>query len=147
MIEMRIVDIGADELQRRNAKIRPVVSRNGKLYYLRPYSLREIRTTSYYDTCDRDIIEPVKENTLEVLEGCDFLCLHPYDYADKEKRFRPTVADVLRQISRRHLWWVKAFEIIEEPQGVPSGREDTFPSIAFNSGYHVSKVRLYGARK
>ena len=61
--------------------------------------------------------------------------------------FKPSVGEVLAQIKEHDLPLVKAFEIIEGPQTVDDFHKDSFTSIAFDNGYHVSTVRLYRAKR
>ena len=84
--------------------------------------------------------EEVGKNELEVWEGHDFVCLHTYGYYGI---FKPSVGEVLAQIRERDVPIVKAFEIIESPQTADDFYKDSFTSIAFDNGYHVSTVRLY----
>ena len=87
--------------------------------------------------------DEVGKDELEVLEGRDFVCLHMYGYYGL---FKPSVGEVLSQINEYDLPWVKAFEIIEKPETAEDFYKDSFTSIAFENGYHVSTVRLYGAK-
>ena len=90
-----------------------------------------------------DLREEVGKDELEVLEGRDFVCLHSYSYYGF---FKPSVGEVLSQIKEHDLPFVKAFEIIESPQTADDFHNDSFTSIAFDNGYHVSTVRLYGLK-
>lgn len=141
MFLMGIPKIDDAELKRRYSRVKPVVTVKGKLYHLREYSLSEIKNTSYYDSRERDVRDIVPTATLEIWEGHDFPCLHPYGYPEKD--FRPTVSDVLSQISQNDFCWVKAFEIIEAPQGLPNTSANTLRAMAYKNGFHVSIVRLY----
>lgn len=86
----------------------------------------------------------VGEGELEVLEGRDFVCLHGYGYYGL---FKPSIGEVLSQIKEYDLPFVSAFEIIESPEVAEDFHKDSFTSIAFDNGYHVSKVRLYRSKR
>jgi hypothetical protein len=141
MFLMGIPKIDDAELKRRYSRVKPVVTVKGKLHHLREYSLSEIKNTSYYDSRERDVRDIVPTATLEIWEGHDFPCLHPISYP--ENNFKPTVGDVLSQISQNDLWCVKAFEIIEAPQELPSMHSNTLRAMAYKNGFHVSMVRMY----
>lgn len=74
------------------------------------------------------------------MDGRDFYCLHSYGYYGL---FKPTIKEVLSQISRYDLDFVKAFEAIEIPLTANDFYKNSFTSIAFENGYHVFTVRLY----
>ena len=99
---------------------------------------------SYFFNRHEDVREEVGEDELEVLEGRDFVCLHSYGYYGL---FKPSVGEVLSQIKEYDLPFIKAFEIIESPQTAADFHKDSFTSIAFDNGYHVSTVRLYGEKR
>ena len=140
MFFMSIPRIGDDEVKRRYSKIRPVVTVDGKLYYLREYSVRELRETSYYENREKDIISCVREDELEIWEGHDFTCLHSYGYPEV---FKPCAGEILAQLSQFDLGRVRAFEIIEAPETKEDFHKTNFHTTAFNNGFHVSTVRLY----
>lgn len=144
MTEVLIPIISDDELMKRYKQIKPVITLNGKLHYFREFTLEEIREFSYLWNRDKDVREEVGEDELEVLEGKDFSCLHLYGYYGL---FKPSIGEVLSQINNKDLPFVKAFEIIESPKTARDFHKDKFTSIAFSKGYHVSTVRLYGAKK
>ena len=139
MFNVSIPKISDEELKKRYEQIRPVITVNGKLHYFREFTLDELRSINYLWNIAFDVREEVEENKFEVLEGKDFVCLHYY--ADP-RLFKPSVADVLSQIKESDLPFVKAFEIIKSPKKV----KDSFTSIAFDNGYHVSTVMLYGEK-
>lgn len=144
MFEMSIPSISDEELKSLYERIEPVVRVNGKLYYLRVFSLDELRDINYLWNVTEKVVEKVKENELESLKDKDFVCLHSYGY---HGYFKPSICEVLSQINKDDTHLVKAFEIIEYPTNAEDLTKDSFTSIAFANGYHVSKVRLYAAKK
>ena len=143
MFNVSIPTISDKELKKRYEQIKPVITVKGKLHYFREFTFDELRSISYIWNLDEDVREEVGENKLEVLEDRDFVCLHGYGYPGF---FKPSVAEVLSQIKEYDLPFVKAFEIIESPQTANDFYKDSFTSIAFDNGYHVSTVRLYRAK-
>ncbi len=140
MFEVSIPKISDEEMMKRYAQVKPVITKDGKLYSLRQFSPEEINGISYIWKLDEDIREEIPDGTLEVLEGRDFVCLHKYGYYGL---FKPSIGEVLAQIKEYDLPFVSAFEIIEEPETAEDFHKDSFTSIAFDNGYHVSTVRLY----
>ena len=140
MFEMSIPQISDEELMRRYEQIKPVIRVDGKLHYLREYTLQDLRYRSYYWNRAKDVREEVKEDELEVWKGKDFACLHSWNYYGF---FMPSVGEVLSQINEYDVSKIKAFEIIETPKTAADFHKDSFTDIAFNNGYHVSTVRLY----
>lgn len=141
MFNVSIPKISDEEMKKRYEHIKPVITVNGKLHYLRSYSLKELRGISYLWNGNEDMREEVRENELKILEGRDFICLHSYGYYGF---FKPTIGEVLSQIKEDDIPLIKAFEIIESPQTYADFHKDSFTSIAFKNGYHVSTVRVYG---
>lgn len=129
---------------KRYEQIKSVLTVNGKFHYFREYTLKELSNMSYLFNRNEDVREEVGKDELEVLEGRDFVCLHSWSYYGF---FKPSVGEVLSQIKEDDLPFVKAFEIIESPQTADDFHKDSFTSIAFDNGYHVSTVRLYGAKR
>ena len=67
----------------------------------------------------------------------DFECIHKFG---SPNLFKPSIAEVLAQISDFVLDKTCAFEIIEKPQT----QADLYRNpIAFDNGFHTSIVRLY----
>ena len=143
MFNVSIPTISDEELKKRYEQIKPVITVKGKLHYFRKFTFDELRSISYIWNLGEDVREEVGENKLEVLEDRDFVCLHDYGYPGL---FKPSIAEVLSQIKEYDLPFVKAFEIIESPQTANDFYKDSFTSIAFDNGYHVSTVRLYGEK-
>lgn len=144
MFEVSIPKISDEEMMKRYKQIKPVITVNGKLHYFREFTLEELSGISYLWNRHEDVREEVGEDELEVLEGRDFVCLHSYRYYGF---FKPSVGEVLFQIKEYDLPFIKAFEIIESPQTAADFHKDSFTSIAFDNGYHVSTVRLYGEKR
>ena len=144
MFEVSIPKLSDEEMMKRYKQIKPVITVDGKLHYFREYTLEELSNMSYFFNRHEDVREEVGEDELEVLEGRDFVCLHSYGYYG---HFKPSVGEVLSQISEYDLPIIKAFEIIESPQTSADFHKDSFTSIAFDNGYHVSTVRLYGEKR
>jgi len=140
MFKVSIPTISKEELTSRYAQIKPVINVNGKLHYFREYTVKELTDTSYFFARHKDIREVVKADELVPLSK-DFVCLHGYGYPGF---FKPSIAEVLSQIDELDIPFVKAFELIEFPEGASDFHKDSFTSIAFNNGFHVSTVRLYG---
>ncbi len=138
MSEMHISWISREEIIERYSRIKPVAKKDGKLYWLRSFGEEELFNISYLwnDKTEKQVqdgeIVPIPDN--------DFRCLHEYGYPGL---FKPSVAEVLTQIDSEILDTVVAFEIIDSPETAEDFYRDEFTSIAFNSGYHVSTVRLY----
>lgn len=147
MFLMSIPRIGDDELKNRYARVKPVVTVDGKIWGLREYSLSELKNRGFYNSRKEDMMHIIPEEKLEAWENHDFVCLHPYGYPEK---FNPTILDVLSQIPRSDLWWVKAFEIIETPLEITPtqlrAQPNSLRAMAHKNGYHVSTVRLYVAK-
>ena len=144
MFEVSIPKISDEEMMKRYEQIKPVITVNGKLHYFREFTLKELSGINYLCDDEEDVREEVGKDELEVLEGRDFVCLHSYSYWGF---FKPSVSEVLSQIREDDLPFVKAFEHIEIPQTRDDFHKDSFTSIAFANGYHVSTVRLYGAKR
>ncbi len=144
MFNVSIPKISDEEMKKRYEQIKPVITVDGKLHYLREFTFEELRGISYLWNSDEDVRGEVGEGEIEVLEGRDFVCLHAYGYYGF---FKPSIGEVLSQIKEYDLPFVKAFEIIESPQTADDFHKDSFTSIAFDNGYHVSTVRLYGEKR
>ena len=139
MFNLSIPNISDEELKRRYKQIKPVVTINGTLYYLREFTFEELGI-SYLWNRSIDARNEVQEDELEIMDGRDFYCLHSYGYYGI---FKTTIKEVLSQISRYDLDFVKAFEAIEIPLTANDFYKNSFTSIAFENGYHVFTVRLY----
>ncbi len=138
MSDMHISWITREEIIERYSHIKPVVKKNGKLYWLREFSDEELFNISYL--WEDETEEPVKKGEIVPIPEGNFRCLHKYEYYGL---FKPNVAEVLTQIGPEMLNSVVAFEIIDQPKSANDFHKDKFTTAAFNSGYHVSTVRLY----
>lgn len=143
MFKVSIPKISEEEMRKRYKQIRPVIKVNGKLHYFREYTFEEISSMSFFWNSNIDVLEEVCEDELEVLEDRDFFCLHDYW---NPIFFQPNISEVLAQIKEDILPLVKAFEIIKSPRTSSDFYKDSFTTIAFDNGYHVSTVRLYKAK-
>lgn len=140
MFKLSIPKISDEELRKRYEQIKPVVTVDGKLHYMREFTFKELTGIAYLWDIDKNVREEVGEGELEVLEGRDFICLHTWAYYGF---FKPSVAEVLSQIKEHDIPLVDAFEIIESPETADDFYKNSFTSIAFDNCYHVSTVRLY----
>ena len=138
MSEMHISWISREEIVERYSRIKPVAKKDGKLYWLRSFSEEELFDISYL--WDDETKNQVQDGEIVPIPDKDFRCLHKYGYYGL---FKPSVAEVLTQIDSEILDIVVAFEIIDSPKTAEDFHRDKFTSTAFNSGYHVSIVRLY----
>ena len=140
MFKVSIPEITDEELARRYKQIKPIIKVNGRWHYLKEYSIKELKISSYIWNIENDIREIVEPETLEALPGKDFSCLHKLGDCGF---FYPTVGEVLAQIKRGDVKLVKAFEIIKAPKDKINVERDRLEVIALKNGYHVSTVRLY----
>lgn len=138
MSELHISWIANEEVVERYSRIKPVVKKGGKLYWLRAFSDEELFKISYLWNDETERL--VKEGEIVPIPGKDFRCLHAYGYYGL---FKPSVAEVLTQIDSEILDSVVAFEIIDSPETFDDFCIDEFTTAALDSGYHVSTVRLY----
>lgn len=137
MYNVSIPKISKEELNKRYARIKPIVELDGKKYLLRDFTEDELKKYVYTSNITQDKREIVDTDKYIPLEDYDFECLHEYGYYGI---FKPTIAEVLAQIPEDLASLVEAFEIIEKPETI----EDLMRNkIVFNNGFHISKVRLY----
>ena len=136
--EMHISWIPREEIVERYSRIKPVAKKDGKLYWLRSFGEEELFDISYL--WNDETKKQVQDGEIVPIPDKDFRCLHEYGSSGL---FKPSVAEVLTQIDSEILDTVVAFEIIDSPKTAEDFHRDKFTSTAFNSGYHVSIVRLY----
>ena len=113
MKQLSIPEISDEELMRRYLKIRPIAAVGNGKYWLRNYSIDEMRNTSYFWNLFADRTEPVGD-ALSCHDHHEFECLHSFGY---HGFFKPSVAEVLAQIPEDVLkrFTVDAFEIVYRP--------------------------------
>lgn len=141
MSDLHITWIPREEIVKRYSRIKPVLESSGELYWLKDFSEEEIFRTSYI--WNNNIGVAVKKGEIVPIPDKDFMCLHRYTCPCL---FKPTIAEVLTQISPDIVDKVVAFEIIKSPEtGDSSYGKDEFTIEAFCAGYHTSKIRLYRA--
>ena len=138
MKQLSIPQITDEELMRRYLKIKPIAEVGDGKYWLKNYSIDEMRKFSYFMTLTLDKRKPVGE-ALSCHDHHDFECLHSFGY---HGLFIPSVAEVLAQIPEEviHHFTIDAFEIIDKPTS--SGDLNKYRE-AMEQGFHVSTVRLY----
>ena len=138
MKKLSIPQITDEELMRRYLKIKPIAEIGDGKYWLKNYSIDEMRNRSYFWHLFEDKREPVGEK-LYYHDYHEFECLHSFGY---QGLFKPSVAEVLAQIPEDALkhFTIDAFEII----GRPTSSDDLSKyREALEKGFHVSMVRLY----
>lgn len=141
MYNVSIPDISREELLARYAHIKPIVEIEGKKYFLRDFTEKELASVS----CFRDIEalkkEPVGEEFFLADFQCDITCIHTYEFP---QIFEPKIAEILAQIPDSEVPYVDAFEVLEPHRVAEESRKN---QAIFDHGFHVSKVRLYTSRK
>lgn len=137
MYNVSIPKITDEELLKRYEKIKPIVTIGEEKYFLRDFTLKELRGRSYIGDVDNDKTVPVDMDRYVVIEDGDFECLHTYGYYGF---FKPSIAEVLAQIKELDIGIVDAFEIIDSPKTASDFYKN---KNAFDQGYHTSTVRLY----
>lgn len=141
MSDLHITWIPREEIIKRYSRIKPVLENSGELYWLKDFSDEEIFRTSYI--WNNDIGVAVKKGEIIPIPDGDFVCLHKYACPCL---FKPTIAEVLTQISPDIVDKVVAFEIIKSPETADSlSEQDELAKEALRAGYHTSKIRLYRA--
>ena len=138
MKKISIPTITDEELMRRYLKIKPVAEVNGTKFWLRDYSLKELKDISYIWFTIPDKREPVGDR-LSNHTHYDFECFHRCGYPGF---FKPRIAEVLAQIPEEVFehYSIGAFEIIKRPTCVDDLNRH---KDATSQGFHVSTVRLY----
>ena len=135
---MHIPWVPREEIIERYSRIKPVVEKDGKLYWVRLFDEADLFILNYLQNGIEE--RQVKDGEIVPIPGKDFRCLHTYGY---DRRFRPSIGEVLAQIDPEILDTVVAFEIIDSPKTADDSHRDEFTSAAFSVGYYVSIVRLY----
>lgn len=128
MEQTYIPDMADDVVDQLGTRIRPIVRFEGAAHYIQPVDLR--RTAFTWD--------PKAAETAENLEPVrDIRTYHTYGYYGF---FKPSIAEVLKQIPEDLREQVAAFEIISRPE---SADDLDAESEALNAGFHVATTRLY----
>lgn len=135
-----IPEMDENELVKCYAHISPIVKKeDGKSFYLRRLSDKEISNKAYTWLTDKsdygDEVDYTKLEEIAVLS-----MLHTFGYYGF---FKPSVAEVIRQIPCELLDQTIAFEMISKPNTVADLNHS---KEALNAGFHVSAVRLYKAK-
>ena len=125
--KFEIPQISDTELMKRYYTIKPI----SMVAYLNNLTIHDIKTTIFTNIFDSsDIVDYSKLSILT-----DIKCFHSVGY---NKRFAPTVAEILSQIPEYLLEKAIAFEIVAGPIGANNIYQEIF-----KARYHVSIVRLY----
>ena len=136
MYKVSTPKISKTEIVRRYEHIKPVITINGKLHYLRDFSPEELSSTDYMWHRVENVQGKVDENELEVWECRDFAFRHNYGYTGS---FFPTIHEILSQIHETDVNVVKAFEVLK----LSAGPKVNNYSFMVSNCYYVSIVRLY----
>lgn len=140
MFDPTIPEISPDELAKRYAQVKPMIRIDNQLHWMRDYTLEELSNMSYRFAGKKDAREAVPEDFLVPMPEHDFTCLHTYGY---HGFFKPSVAEVLAQMSEEAASIACAFEIIDSPRSVEDFYSSQFTRTALERGFHVSTVRIY----
>ncbi len=116
------LEISDERLEELSKRIKPVVRLDGKLYYIREVNLRETAFTWS---------PKLKEEAKGLEELIRIRTYHTYGYPGF---FKPSIAEVLSQIPKRHLLHTSAFEI-------PVHVTDSEPKLC--GEYHIARTILY----
>lgn len=126
-----IPEMSNEDISHWYKSIKPIVNHG---VYLRKLSSEELTNVAYtWLKKSKDYADPVDYSKLSVLE--DVKMLHEFGMI---ALFKPSVGEVIRQISKEHLEKVVAFEIIDGAIGMTGTFKDEL-----KHGFHVSIVRLY----
>ena len=93
-------------------KLKPIVTLEEIKYFLRKYTLKELKVRSFTWFSYEDRIGTVDPSKLEPVE--DFLCLHTWPV--HHGSFQPTIYEVLAQSPEKTIEEANTFEIIECPE-------------------------------
>lgn len=140
MYKVSIPEISKEELMSRYEQIKPIVEVDGKKYFLREFTEKELKGISYIGNISEDKREPVDMELYVLRPEQDFECIHSYGYPGF---FKPSIAEVLAQIPEFDVPFIDAFEIIEMPKTAEDFNKN---KVVFNNGFHMSKVRLYTSK-
>lgn len=142
--KIRIPVMEDDEITKWYETIKPIVNYKTdetlKLnsVYLRPLTEEELSNISYTWLTKENYADEVDYSKLSVL--ADVKMLHSWSYYGY---FKPSVGEIIRQIPKKMLEKVVAFEIIYSPD---DWSDFNLFKEEFDESYHVSVVRLYQAK-
>lgn len=139
MYNVSIPEITKEELLSRYRKIKPIVEIDGKKWFLRNFTEKEL-TNPYTLNAKKDKAEEVNMNEYVALTEYDFECLHKYKHP---MFFKPNIADILAQIPESLVRMVDAFEIIKYDEIIDDFNKN---KAIFDNGFHTSTVRLYSKK-
>ena len=105
---MRKMYIKDEDLIERAERIKPLVCYKGRLYFIRPY---DIKNESWYSATKKNIMRDKQKNLLavkDIIEEYEFQCYHN----GNNHGFRPTMSEVFSQIPEDVDWRkVDCFEV------------------------------------
>ena len=136
---MNGTEIIKEELDNKKVILRTVKINNiecGEIvlcYYLRDYSLKELRGQSYLWNAHNDIRSKVDLSNTKIL--MDFSCYHTYGYCGL---FKPSIAEVLEQFPDEVLEEANAFYVLSHSEDI---RDLNLEKRITEAGCHHSRVR------
>lgn len=129
-MEFSIPRLSEQDFQSRLEKIKPVVERDGDLYYIKPCD-----PTSVAFNWDPKLTE----EALDIEPLCTIRTLHGYGY---HGFFKPSISEALSQIPAEHLDKAVAFKV----RGPETVTEMNSEKAALDAGFHVAKTTLYSRK-
>ena len=126
-------EISTEELINRYKKIKPIVRIEDLYYYLREFSLDELKNQSYIWNRHDDKREIVDMDKVETIG--EFSCYHTYGY---KGFFNPSIEEVLSQFPDDLLKDANLFYLYSSPQDVDDLNKQ---NEIVNAGCHKSKVK------
>lgn len=137
MYKISIPEISKEDLLARYDQIKPVVKYDQKKYFLTDFTKEELTKCSYLWMIKERLGEELDITKYSPMPEYDFECIHKYGAPNF---FKPSIAEVLAQISDSVIDEVCGFEIVQKPES----EVDLYRNkIAFDNGFHTSIVRLY----
>ena len=109
--EIVLPEISDSELVKRYNKINPIVEDDGLYYFLRRYSLYELRNNSYLWEKSKDKRDVADLTDSKVID--EFACYHTCGFMGF---FKPSINEVLSQFPDGALEEADAFYLFESPQ-------------------------------
>ena len=132
---IEVPEIDDETLAYLYSKLRPIISVYQTKYLLKKYKLMQLRSCAYTWGMHHELLRPIPENKLEVIE--EFPCFHTYN---SDQLFKPSVAEVLAQLPPKTIREANAFEIVERPKSIDDMLK--YPEV-YGKGLHLSKVKSY----